>query len=194
MKKIIAVLLSVLIFAFSLVPCVGAYQSEREYFEDGSYIIVSDEFLGNDFADDNHGSDDSVGDDGEAEPESGESSVSRFLKTIIELFRKIIAFLKTQKTVTETKYVSYYSSDGELLWIASLTAEFTYNGKSSLCESVKTGCNIYDSDWTLVSKECSKDGNTATAHFKVRQHKLGVPLKVIEKTVTVTCDKDGNIK
>ncbi len=194
MKRVIATLLCVLIVAFSLVPCVGAYRSEREYLEDGSYIIVSDEFLGNDFPDDNHGSDGSVSDDGEVGPESSESSVSRFLKTIIELFRKIIAFLKTQKTVTETKYVSYYSSEGELLWIASLTAEFTYNGKSSLCESAKTKCYIYDSDWTVLSKECSKDGNTATAHFKVRQHKLGVPLKVIEKTVTVTCDKDGNIK
>lgn len=187
MRKCISVLLCILIFVFSVAPSFSAYRSEREYFEDGSYIIISDEFLGDYFPDDNHGSD-------EAAPESSESSVNRLLKAIIELFRKIIAFLKTQKTVSKTKYVSYYSSDGELLWIASLTAGFTYNGKSSACDSVKTACVIYDSDWTLVSKEGSKNGNTATAYFKVRQHKLGVPLKIIEKSITITCDKDGNVK
>ncbi len=189
MKRVISTLLCVLIVAISLVPCVGAYRSEREYFEDGSYIIVSDEFISDDFP-----GDDSVSDDGEERPEDEESSVTGFLKTIIEFLKKIIALLKNQKTVTETKYVSYFSSDGKLLWTALLTAEFTYNGKSSQCESVKTGCLIYDTDWSVLSKEGSKSGNTATAYFKIRQNKLGVPLKVIEKTVTLTCDKDGNIK
>ncbi len=182
MRKFISVLLCVLMFAFSVVPSFSAYRSEREYFEDGSYIIVSDRFAEDGTASDEEND---VAEDAEA---------FSFLKLIRELIRKIIELFKNHKTVTETKYVSYYSSDGKLLWTATVTADFSYNGKSSVCDSVKTGCNIYDSDWTLISKECSKNGNTATAYFKVRQHKLGVPLKVIEKTVTLTCDKDGNIK
>ncbi len=187
MRKCISVLLCILIFVFSVAPSFSAYRSEREYFEDGSYIIISDEFLGDYFPDDNHGSD-------EAAPESSESSVNRLLKAIIELFRKIIAFLKTQKTVSKTKYVSYYSSEGKLLWMATLTAEFTYNGKASVCDSVKTGCTIYDSDWKVISEECEKNASTATGHFTVRQYKLAVPLKTIEKSITITCDKDGNVK
>ncbi len=191
MKKIISLLLSILLLAFSFVPSSGAYQSEREYFEDGSYIIISDEFIGNDYEgeDDNH-----ISGDGQGFPENGESGIGRILKTVVEIIKKIIAFLKNNKTVTETKYVSYYSSEGKLLWMATLTAGFTYNGKSAVCDSAKAGCNIYDSDWRLVSKDCAKNENTATANFTVKQHKLAVPLKTIEKSLTITCDKDGNIK
>ncbi len=193
MKRIISLLLSVLLLAFSLVPSVGASQSEKEYFEDGSYIIVSDEFIGNDYENGYEGDeDDNLSVDGE--PEDSDFGISRLLKVVMEFLKKIISLLKNQKTVTETKYVSYFSSDGKLLWTALLTAEFTYNGKSSVCDSVKTRCMIYDTDWNVMSKEGSKSGNTATAYFKIRQNKLGVPLKVIEKTVTLTCDKDGNIK
>lgn len=192
MKKITAVLLCVFVIAFSAAPSFSAYQSEREYFEDGSYIIVSDEFISGTLPDGDGDWDDMIGD--EKEQESTESNIGRFLKTVIEFFRKIIALLKNQKTVTETKYISYFGSDGKRLWTATVTAEFTYNGKSSVCDSVKTGYMVFDSDWKFVSRECSKSGNTAVAHFTFKQYKLAVPLKTIEKTITLTCDKDGNIK
>ena len=195
MKKFIAALLCVLMVAASVAPCVGAYKSDREYFEDGSYIIVSDEFIGNDYENGYVGDDDDhVSGDGQESPEDAESGIGKFLKTVIEFIKKIIALMKTNKTVKETKYVSYYSSTGKLLWTATLTAEFTYNGKTSVCDSVKTGYMIYDSDWKVISEGCEKSGNTATGHFTVRQYKLAVPLKTIEKSVTITCDKDGNIQ
>ncbi len=155
-------------------------------------MIISDELIGNDSPNDGYEGDDTVGDEGA--PGNEEDGIAGFLERIVKLIRRIIALLKRNKTVTETKYASYFSSDGELLWTASLTAEFSYNGKSSVCDSADTRCMICDSDWTLVSKDCSKSGNNASAAFKVKQYKLGVPLKTIEKTITLTCDKDGNIK
>lgn len=192
MRKFFAVILSALLFAFSLVPCAGAYESEREYFEDGSYIIISDELIGNASPDDGYEGDDTVSDEGALGNE--DNGIAGFLERIVKLIRRIIALLKRNKTVTETKYVSYFSAEGELLWTAFLTAEFSYNGKKSVCDSADTGCMICDSDWKLVSKDRSKNGNSASAGFKIRQYKLGVPLKTIEKTITLTCDKDGNIK
>ncbi len=189
MKRTFAVLLCVLMLASCLAVCALAAETDREYLDDGSYIIVSDEFIGDGSADD--GDSDASG---EASPEDSGSKPVSFLKKIIELIKRIIAFLNNQKTVTETKYVSYFSSQGELLWTATVTADFTYNGKSAVCDSVRTGLMIYDSDWTALSKETSKSAGTATACFRLRQSKLGVPLKTIEKTVSISCDKDGNIK
>ncbi len=193
MKKVIAALLCILMMFSAVLPC-GAAESKREYLADGSYIVVGYEYPTIDFPGDGSGNGDNISGEGEATPESSESNMTRFLKNILELLKKIITFLKNQKTVTETKYVSYYGSDGVLIWIATVTADFTYNGKSSVCDSVKTGYAIYDSDWSVLSRDCSKSANNATAYFKFRQNKLGVPLKVIEKTVTMFCDKDGNIK
>ncbi|MBQ3137701.1 MAG: hypothetical protein IJB74_09510 [Clostridia bacterium] len=193
MKKTVSVLLCVLISAFSFIPCVGAYQSDREYFDDGSYIMVSDEFPHVEIPGD--GSfDDNVSIEGDFTSESSGDIISRFLKMIREFIGKVLALLINQKTVTETKYLSYYSSDGDLLWTVYLSADFTYNGKKSVCDDVKTFSIIYDSDWTLISREGTKNGSTASAYFKIRQNKLGVPLKTIERTVSISCDKDGNIK
>ncbi|MBQ7116969.1 MAG: hypothetical protein IJN88_02020 [Clostridia bacterium] len=192
MRKFFAVILSVLLFVFSLVPCAGAYESEREFFDDGSYIIISDELIGNDSSGDGYEGDDTIG--AEGTPGSEDNGVTGFLERIVELIRKIIALLKRNKTAEKTKYVSYFSADGELLWTAVLTAEFSFNGKKSVCDSADAGCLIYDSDWKLLSKEIRKKDNSASAYFKIRQYKLGVPLKTIEKTITLTCDKDGNIK
>lgn len=195
MKKIIAVLLCILTAVASVAPCAVAYKSDREYFEDGSYIIISDEFLGNDYENGYVGDDDEhVSGDGLASPEDAEWGIGRILKAVMNIIKRIIELLKTNKTVKETKYISYYSSAGKLLWTAALTAEFTYNGKISLCDSVETDCTIYDSDWKVISEECEKNASTATGHFTVRQYKLAVPLKTIEKSITITCDKDGNIK
>lgn len=191
MKKIIAVLLCTLIFIFSAAPCIGAYTGEREYFDDGSYIIVSDEIIGNDYENGESGSE---GGGDEAFPEGSTSQGRDFLTVLKELIRRIIALFKRNKTVRETKYVSYYSSDGDLLWMGTLTAEFTYNGKGSVCESAESRCQTYDSDWRLLSKDCTADGSNASACFRLRQYKLGVPLKTVEKTVSLSCDKDGNVK
>ena len=194
MKKVVVALLCILIVMLSFAPCAVAYQSEREYFEDGSYMIVSDDFIGNDFENGYEGDEDHISGDGQVSPEGTESGIGKLLKTVIEFIKKIISLLKTNKSVKETKYLSYYSSQGKLLWTATLTAEFTYNGKTSVCDSVKTGYMIYDSDWKVISEECEKSGDTAIGHFSVRQYKLAVPLKTIEKSITLTCDKDGNIK
>lgn len=194
MKRIIAVLLSVLMLFSAFAPLCIAAEEEREYFEDGSYIVVGYEFPRSEHPDDGLGNDNVSPDGSDATPEDGESKLSKILKPIIEIIRKIIELLTNQKSVSKTKYASYYDSQGALLWTVHLTADFIYNGKSAVCSDVSAGCTLYDSDWKLVSGERSKSGNTASAHFTVRQYKLGVPLKAIEKTVTLTCDKDGNIR
>lgn len=191
MKKLLSFVLCGLLAVLTLAPVSAAYtETEKQYFEDGSYITVG---FGYDEGDGDlaEGSEDT-------QPESGSLS---FIERIISIFKKIIAYLfgketegTAPKTVSKTKYARYYDTNDNLLWSVYLTAEFSYDGENSSCTKVSVSADIKDSDWKLISSDCEKSGNKATGNFTVRQYKLGVPLKTIEKTLTLTCDKDGNVK
>lgn len=189
MKKVISLVLCMLVVALPLVPIVGVQavtETAEEYFEDGSYLVVGFDERG-------------VINDSE---ESAE--VSLFQK-IIDMLKRILEYffgknegpesdsVKTKST-SKTKYANYYDANGNLLWSIYLQGHFSYDGEKAECTHVSVSSNIKDSDWKLLSADGTKEGATATGTFSVRQYKLGVPLKTIEKTLTLTCDKNGNIK
>ena len=190
MKKVIALFLCALLFAIPLYPVASAVsvESDIEHFEDGSYITVTyvrpPENTAPDIGNESWEDIDSV-------EESAPSGLTRLLLWIKDIFNKIFA---VQSTVTKTKYCNYFSSDGELLWSVYLEGKFTYNHRKAVCVSSNIKYDILDSDWKLISVEHSENGNAAKGSFSIRQYKLGVPLKLIEKTLTLTCDKNGNIK
>ncbi len=172
MKKLICFILCILLLGTVCAPAVSAAEDrETEIFDDGSYLVITS----GPFVD-------------------AEESFISFLSRIINWFKNIFRLLQGIQTAKETKYANYYSSDGRLLWSVHLTGEFTYNGKSSICTGSNITSKIYDPDWELLSSSHSERDNTATGSFVVKQYKLGVPLKEIERTLTLTCDKDGNIK
>ncbi len=172
MKKIFCVFISFLITLLPLV-CLSYASTEInintiEYFEDGTYVVIDIcDVTKNENAD--------------------------MFEKIFEFFRKIIEFLTGNKTVSKTKYASYYDSKGNLLWTVYLNADFSYNGKTSLCKSTSVTSDMYDGDWTVLSAVSEKSANTAFAEFSVQQSKLGVKLKTVNKQLTLICDKDGNI-
>ncbi len=179
MKKIISLILCAVFLLVPLAPCVSAAAEEDagvrpgagiEYFEDGSFLVF------------------------DILEEEAATSAS-FLQKLLNLFKRIFAFLfpEPEQTVSKTKYAEYHSANGKCLWSISLDADFSYNGKTSACTNARISYNIYDSDWKKVSSSCSKSGATATGEFAFRQYKLGVPLKLIEKTLTLTCDANGKV-
>ena len=177
MKKILCVLLCGVLFGAAVLPALATdVPEQRETLEDGSYFVtvVSD-----------------------APPQYGEISaedgLSALINRLIRFLRQMIQLLAGTRTVSKTKYVNYYDSNGTLLWTVSLTADFTYNGQQATCTSVSRHSEVYDRDWSIVSSRTEKSGNTATGYFTVRQTKLGVTLKTIERTITLTCDADGYV-
>ena len=170
MKRIVSVILCFLM----LLPVCSLFVSsaseiKTEYLDDGSFI------------------------------ESGffevreEASAVGILAKLMEFFRKLMEFFTGNKTVSRTKYVNYYSSEGELLWAAFLDAEFRYNKNEAVCTDAHFRCEIYDSDWKLNSSDINKNENKATVNFSVKQYKLAVPLKTIERELSLTCDTKGNV-
>lgn len=177
MKKVLSLLLCAVLLLIPLAPCVAAEAENEidpgtgiEYFEDGSFLVF------------------------DILEEEAATSMS-FLQKLLNLFKKIFAFLlpEPEQTVSKTKYAEYHAANGKCLWSISLATDFSYNGKTSACTNARISYKIYDSDWKLVSSSCSKNGATATGEFAFRQYKLGVPLKLIEKTLTLTCDADGRV-
>lgn len=190
MKKIIAFVLCALMLTAMLVPAASAeYSEETIYFDDGSYLEVSDKLI--------HippsGDEDYEDTVGESE-ENQSTGISSFLSRLVKWFKDIIARLSRTKTVTKTKYANYYSSKGESLWSVYLTAEFSYNGKKAVCNNSSINFMSVDHDWKEVYLSGYEQDNTAVGSYVVKQYKLGVPLKEIEGTLTLTCDKNGNVK
>ena len=196
MKKIVSLVLSVVLVAFSLAPAVSSFfvsDDSKEYFDDGSYIFI--------------GFNDDVTGDGDIDSE--ESTEMSFIQKLIDLLKRILRFLFGEKveskdenesitvkprTVSNTKYAKYYDSQDNLLWSVYLTGYFRYDGEKAECTDVSVTYDIQDSDWNLISAEGTKKENTATGKFIIRQYKLGVPLKVIEKELTLICDRNGYVK
>ena len=94
--------------------------------------------------------------------------------------------------VGDPKY-EYFSANGDLAWKVTLKATLTYDGFTSRCTSVDNlAVNIYDSDWSVLSKSSSKSGNTATGNVTMaKQFLIGsgnVPVILI-----LSCDKNGNL-
>ena len=196
MKKTVSLLLCIMFTLFSLVPAVRGISSaeeSKEFFDDGSYVVTG-------FNDD-----ETVDSDLDAE----ESTESSFIQKLIDLLKRILRFFFGEKveskdekenntvkprTVSKTKYAKYYDSHDKLLWSVYLTGYFRYDGEKAECTDVSVYYDIKDSDWNLISAEGSKQENTATGRFIIRQYKLGVPLKLIEKELTLICDRNGYVK
>lgn len=191
-KRVFCALLF-LIFGFvtvfaAPVPTFAAESNaeEREELENGDFIVyvTRDSFFDDDHADSYSG----------AVEENELSSPFTLLSRIIGLMRSILNFLTGTKTAERAKTVNYYDKNGVLLWAVTLHARFLYSKKKVTCDGTYITAVMLDDDWKTVLAESSKRGATATGHFAVRQSKLGVSLKTVEKTITLTCDKNGNVK
>lgn len=178
MKKMIAVMLSVLIlFPLGLFTAAAAdFSGENilETFDDGSYMVVSD-----------------------AQKKETEAATDIFSR-LLDFFRKLLEILfgikNDRKEVSGEKYLSYYGSDGTLLWTVTLKAEFMCLADTAECVDAQLFARTYDNDWRLASYVCSKKGNCASAQFTVKQTKLGVPLKSVSKELVLTCDANGILR
>lgn len=102
--------------------------------------------------------------------------------------------VNTSKSIKSgSKTFSYYDDSGALKWTATLTASFTYDGSTSSCTSANCTVTIYDSDWYVISNNSGYTGNTATANVTMRRRYLGVTVKTVPVTITLSCDANGNL-
>lgn len=110
----------------------------------------------------------------------------------IEIIVEVIAGRATN-TKNGYKTYSYYDASNNLEWQAKLSASFTYNGTTSTCTSASCSVSIYENAWYESSNSTTRSGNTATTNLVMGQRLLGVTIATREYTITLSCDKDGNL-
>lgn len=175
MKKLLTILLCAVLLMLPLLPAAqGAAVSydltETEVLEDGSKLVTTVRV-----------------------EEQLENESTGFFALLRAFLQRLLRFFGKTDAVSQTKYLRYYDSKGALLWTAYLNATFTYNGNKATCTKASVACDINDGDWLLEEERAEKNGSTALGTVTVRQHKLGVPLKTITRTLTLTCDKNGKV-
>lgn len=100
----------------------------------------------------------------------------------------------TRATTTKSKTATYKGASGTSLWSVTVKGTFTYNGTTSSCKSSSVSTKNYSTSWKLSNATSSKSGATASASVTAKQyHQDGTVLRTINKTVKLTCDKNGNL-
>lgn len=90
-----------------------------------------------------------------------------------------------------TKRLTYKNSDGDVEWIANLTAEFTYTGSSATCTKSSITYSIENTKWKITSATATKSGNKATGNVTAKYYFLGINTKTVNKVITLTCSATG---
>ena len=105
-----------------------------------------------------------------------------------------IRYTPTRSTITgASKTTTYKNASGDALWYVRVTANFTFNGSSSSCTSAKCSSESYSSSWRILKRESSRSGNTAYAAARAGTYMAGALIGTHDKTVSLTCDKNGNL-
>ena len=176
MKRILAAALCFLTLVLCLIPAVSAADAEdprTETLENGDRLVtgIGEPLLQG------------------APEDAGVATLARLLR----FFRRLVHLLTGTKTTERSKYLRYYDHNGVLLWEATLTAEFAYSARRVRCERATLSFVSQDPDWSLVSRQTETAGDAARGTVSVRQTKLGVPLQTVTRTLTLTCDSNGNV-
>lgn len=100
---------------------------------------------------------------------------------------------RTTNTRVAYKYFRYYDGSDNLEWEARLDGTFTYDGTTSTCTSASCTVAIYENAWYEISNTTTRSGNTATTQLTMGQKFLGITISKPQYTITLTCDKDGNM-
>ncbi|MBQ7117569.1 MAG: hypothetical protein IJN88_05100 [Clostridia bacterium] len=110
---------------------------------------------------------------------------------ITETITEEVIISRATNTKTGQKKFEFYNSNDEILWSATLRGTFTYTGSRATCTASSITYEIFDDSWKITSATASKSGNTATGDVTAKRYALGIPVKTIERTITLTCSSSG---
>ncbi len=100
---------------------------------------------------------------------------------------------KASGTINANKKINYYNGDDELQWVYKLNGTFTYTGSSSTCTYANNSVTIYNSAWKTYSASATRSGNSAYGNVTMKYYHLGAVLSTVQRSVTLTCDANGNL-
>ena len=168
MRKIIAIVLAGLCVAVTLFSPVSVKASGAKFPANETYIVIS----------------------GEAKR-----------ATVVHVFADGSQLLEgqpevavqTRSSITAQKPYYHCNSSGTVLWTATVTGTFTYNGSTSSCTNATYVTQINNTAWSEQSGSAYPSGNSAIADVVMMRKILFIVLETVPVTITLTCDKNGNL-
>lgn len=104
-----------------------------------------------------------------------------------------IVIAQTRGGVTAQKAYHHRNSAGTILWTATVTGTFSYNGSTSSCTNASYDTQINNSSWSEQSGNAYPSGNSAIADVVMARKLLFIVVETVPVTITLTCDKNGNL-
>lgn len=96
--------------------------------------------------------------------------------------------------ITASKVYDITNSSNEVVASFKLTGTSTYPYNSSVkCTSATYSTKINDSKWSFSNCSASTSGNSAIGCFTAKNKIAGITISTIEKSIILSCDKNGNI-
>lgn len=86
-----------------------------------------------------------------------------------------------------------YDPNGGAVATLTVHGTFRYDGTTVTCTASTYTHQIHNSSWSLSSGSASKSGNTATAKGIFARKVLGITVDSKTLTVSLSCDKNGNL-
>ena len=130
-------------------------------------------------------------------PASAQEVVSINTSTSIETFTDGSYFIietgsypTSARASTKNGYktATYYTSSNVAVWAVTVNGSFSYNGTTSTATSASCSITRYDSNTSTISKNAYTSGSSAVGTATVKYKRI-----YTDKTVTLTCDRNGTL-
>ena len=102
-----------------------------------------------------------------------------------------VTLLSTYKTVSKSKSATYYDAFGTAQWKFTISGTFQYNGVTSFAKSASSSIVIYNSKWSVKSRNAYTSGNSVKGDIACTKKNLGIIPLTKSLSLTLTCSKDG---
>lgn len=101
---------------------------------------------------------------------------------------------RAASTISGAVDAKYYNASDELRWVVTLSGTFSYtSGVSSSCTSASISATAYGGGWSCSTKNANASGNSAVGSATMIRKVLGIQVDSIPVSLTLSCDKYGNL-
>ncbi len=106
-----------------------------------------------------------------------------------------VSTASSAKTIKSNKDVTYKDANGNVEWVYTLHGTFSYEpGVSSKCTAASYDQTIYEGDWHFSNGSATKSGNTAYGKGTYVLKFFFITAKTCDIDISISCDKNGNLK
>lgn len=108
------------------------------------------------------------------------------------------SFTRDTHSITGSRTATHYDSSHNKMYALKVYGTFLYDNSTVSCSGRSYQSYIYDNVWTVENVTTSAGGSgttkaSATASGTAKKHFFGITVQTASISVTVYCDKNGNL-